>query len=159
MSPLVVADAGPIISFARANELGLLRTLLPSILIPDAVYDEVTRGVGRPGAAAVEDTSWIRSHTVKQLVVASVSPALDRGERNAVALALELGATVLVDDRQGRTEAARLGVPTITTLILLATAKDRGHIAAVGPILDRLRQSGFYLSHPRYEEFLTTLGE
>lgn len=79
MTQPVVSDAGPIISFARADELGLLRALLPSILIPEGVYDEVAHGgAGRPGAEAVTDTTWIRSQAVNPHHLATVSSTLDR---------------------------------------------------------------------------------
>ena len=34
----IVADSGSILSFARANRLGLLRQVISDLMIPDAVY-------------------------------------------------------------------------------------------------------------------------
>jgi hypothetical protein len=51
----MVADAGPILAFARANRLDLLRTVVEELVIPDAVYDDiVVRGAGKPGSRAVK---------------------------------------------------------------------------------------------------------
>jgi predicted nucleic acid-binding protein len=38
---IIVSDSGPIISFARADYLKLLRQLFQDIIIPEAVYEEI----------------------------------------------------------------------------------------------------------------------
>jgi predicted nucleic acid-binding protein len=54
---------------------------------------------------------------------------LDRGEREAISLALEIGAAVLlIDDRKGRIEAARCGLRVAGTLGILEEAARRGLI-------------------------------
>ena len=68
----LVADAGPILSFARAQRLELLRSVVGTLLIPEAVYDDiVVRGTGKPGAQEVQTSIWIRreriSHTVARV--------------------------------------------------------------------------------------------
>ena len=51
----VVADAGPLLSFARAERLALLKSVTGSVIIPTAVYEEiVVKGAGRRGAYEVE---------------------------------------------------------------------------------------------------------
>jgi len=48
---IFVADAGPLISFARADRLELLHQVVGELWIPEAVYQElVTQGAGRPRA-------------------------------------------------------------------------------------------------------------
>jgi uncharacterized protein len=50
----VVADAGPILSFARANRLELLRQVVGDLAIPDAVYEDiVVQGSGKPESQEV----------------------------------------------------------------------------------------------------------
>ena len=52
---MIVADAGPIIGFARIGRLDLLHQVVGELIIPDAVYEElVGRGRQRPGATDVE---------------------------------------------------------------------------------------------------------
>ena len=49
---MIVSDAGTIIIFARIGRLSLLSDVAGSLLIPDAVYDEiVVKKIGMPGAA------------------------------------------------------------------------------------------------------------
>ena len=39
---IVVSDATPIISFLKINRLDILETLFGEVLLPDAVYEELT---------------------------------------------------------------------------------------------------------------------
>jgi len=46
---IAIADSGPLIAFSRINRLELLHELFLKIIIPVAVWNEVTiRGKGRP---------------------------------------------------------------------------------------------------------------
>jgi uncharacterized protein len=62
---MIVSDAGPIIAFARIGRLSLLREVTDSLLIPDAVYDEIVlKKGGMPGAAEVAQAAWIQKASV-----------------------------------------------------------------------------------------------
>ena len=51
----VVSDAGPILSFARAGRLEILRQVVGELIIPEAVVEElVVGGKGKPGAEEIE---------------------------------------------------------------------------------------------------------
>jgi antitoxin HigA-1 len=51
---MIISDAGPIIIFARIGRLSLLRDITGSLLVPDAVYEEiVVKKGGISGAADV----------------------------------------------------------------------------------------------------------
>jgi predicted nucleic acid-binding protein len=57
---IIVADSSPFISLAIIEQLELLPQLYQRILIPPAVWDEVTiQGVGLPGARAVSQVDWL----------------------------------------------------------------------------------------------------
>ncbi|MEB2837172.1 MAG: DUF3368 domain-containing protein [Desulfurococcales archaeon] len=85
---------------------------------------------------------------------------MDSGEAEAIVLALELNADLLlVDDRDARNLAKKLGLQVMGTLGVLALAKYRGLIRGVKPIIDRLVKSGFWISREVLEEFLRELGE
>jgi len=54
----LATDAGPIISFTRAQRLELLRDVVGTLLIPEVVYDDiVVRGAGKPGAQEVQTST------------------------------------------------------------------------------------------------------
>ena len=157
----IVSDAGPILSFARAGRLDLLRQVVGELIIPDAVVQEiVVRGKGKPGAEEVQQGAWIKRGSVKdRSVLEQLSGKLNLGEREALALAKEIGAALLVDEREARTEALRLGIYHFGSLKIIKEAKDHGIIPEAKPVLDELIASGTYLSDILYKEFLQEVGE
>lgn len=157
----LVADSGPIVSFARANRLELLRQVVAELLIPEAVYDDiVVRGVGKPGSAEVQGSAWIRRLPVQDPSLVDRLPAkLHRGEREAIALAKERNSALLVDEREARREALGLGITVVGSLNVLKEAKDRGIIPQAKPLLDELVAAGMYLSDELYQQFLQEIGE
>jgi predicted nucleic acid-binding protein len=86
---------------------------------------------------------------------------LDPGEAEAIALAIELKADLLLlDERKGRNIAARLGVRSIGILGILIDAKQNGYVPAVKPIMDRLIQdAGFWIRREVYERVLSSANE
>jgi predicted nucleic acid-binding protein len=68
------------------------------------------------------------------------------GERDAILLAEESGADVLVvDDQRGRKEAERRKLHTVGTLGVLQFASRKG-LLDLREALDRLRSTSFYIS-------------
>ena len=157
----IVSDAGPILSFARAGRLDLLRHVVGELVVPDAVVDDiVVRGKGRPGAEEVRQEAWIKREQVRdRSLVEQLSGKLDLGEREALALAKETGAALLIDEREARKEAVRLGIDHFGSLRIIKEAKDRGIIPEAKSVLDELIASGTYLSDTLYQEFLREVGE
>ena len=158
---LIVADAGPFMSFARADRLGLLRDVVGTLIIPEAVYEEiVVRGAGKPGADDVRQASWITRETVTDRTFVDQLPSkLHLGEREALALAREHGGVVLVDEREARRAAQQHGIGHFGSLRVLKEAKDREILHKVKPILDELIANGTYISDTLYRSFLRDMGE
>jgi hypothetical protein len=100
---IVVSDTSPITSLAKIKRLELLRTLYSSITIPSAVDSELRRG-----QIVVPD--WIRVQAAgDRALVTQLETDLDPGEAEALAVALELRADlVLIDEKRGRDVARRL---------------------------------------------------
>lgn len=125
---MIVSDAGPIIIFARIGRLSLLHEVTGSLLIPDAVYDEiVVKKGGMLGAAEVAQAAWIQKTSVaNRSIIDGLPNVLHEGEREAIALAKERGAQLLVDEIRARRVASDQGVEVIGTLTLriLADAKQ-----------------------------------
>jgi uncharacterized protein len=157
----IVSDAGPILSFARASRLDLLRQVVGMLVIPIAVYEDiVVRDVGKPGSGDVEAASWITRESVNDRAFVDQLPArLHLGEREAIALAKERGDVLLMDEREARREAQRQGIALLGSLRVLKEAKNRGLIVQVKPILDELIAAGIYLSDALQEILLRDVGE
>jgi predicted nucleic acid-binding protein len=85
---IVVSDASPLISLAVVGFLDVLRSLYGRVIIPEAVYQEITAGVsGLPGALAIQELEWIVSQPVQNgAVVRALQGELDHGEAEAIAL-------------------------------------------------------------------------
>jgi len=85
---------------------------------------------------------------------------VDSSEAEAIVLALERNVDLLlVDDRDARNLAKKLGLQVMGMLGVMALAKYRGLIPKAKPIIDKLVESGFWISRKLLEEFLRELSE
>lgn len=160
---IVVCNTSPIIALACAGQLELLHTVYSQIVVPHAVFEEITvAGAGEPGAREVAEALWIKCQPVRNAsLVTALRLDLDAGEAEALALAVELSADlILLDERSGRRAAQRLGLAVVGTLGILIAAKDRGLLATVRPVLDALRvDAGFWIGDELYDTVLSTANE
>ena len=160
---IVVSNTSPIIALAGIRQLDLLRAVHGEILVPDAVFDEITvAGAGQPGAREVAAAEWIkRRPALDAPLVNALSLELDAGEAQAIALAVEVRADlILLDERRGRRAAQRLGLTIAGTLGVLIAAKDRGVLAHVRPMLDALRaDAGFWIGDDLYNAAVAAANE
>lgn len=84
---------------------------------------------------------------------------LGLGEREAIGLALELEAMLIVDDGLARAAAIATGLRITGTLGVLRRAKRHGLIGAVRPIVDQMQANGLRIAEPLVRAFLRELGE
>jgi len=159
----VVSNASPLIGLVRIGKLDLISKLFGALDIPSAVWDEVViQGGTHPGVLEVKSTDWIKTHTVvNHPLVMALEQDLDAGEAEAIALALDAGADLLLmDEKLGRQSAHHMGIHCIGSVGVLRIAKRRGLIKAINPDLDALRDiAGFRLSETLYLQVLRDEGE
>lgn len=160
---IVVCDASPLISLSAIGQFELLHQLYGKIYIPDAVRAEVLgAGPERPGSRELREADWVHARTVENdFLVRALEGELDQGEAQAVALAVEIKADLLlVDERRGRRVAQRFGIKVIGILGILVEAKKRGLIPVVRPALDDLlNQAGFRIAPALYNAVLRAADE
>lgn len=144
MNGIVIADSGPIFSLALINKLELLNYLFDDILIPQAVWDEISADETKPFYDQVCDYFKDRVQSISGFN--ELTFIMDYGESESVILYKELEADfLLIDDRKARRIAENLGVKCIGTIGLLSVAKDKGFIDSLRPIfIDLLRHKRFY---------------
>src|SRR6266700_2004393 len=114
MLRVVISDTSQLHYLVLIGQADVLSALYAEVLIPDAVANELNQP-----ATPEPVRRWISQPPSWLQIVPVVTPvpgllaSLDRGERDALVLALHLKADlVLMDDREGVEEARKLG-PTV----------------------------------------------
>lgn len=162
---IVISDTSAITNLAAIGQLQLLSQLYNQVTIPEAVYRELADiEPPVPGTQEVQTASWLK---VRQVINHKVikrlqdQVRLDPGESEAIALALELKADLLlIDERRGRAEADRLGVKITGLLGILVEAKRKHLVIAVKPLMDALiTTSEFRVSSALYKQILDIVEE
>jgi len=157
---LVVSNSSIIIALARICRLDLMEELFKRVIVLEAVWKEVAVK-GKPGREKVLRAGFIHvERTGNNRLASFLEEFVDRGGAEAMVLALELDADLLlIDDRDARNLAKKLGLQVMGTLGVLALAKYTGSIREVKPIVNGLIESGFWISRKVLDEFLRGLGE
>ena len=154
-----VSNTSPILNLAIIGRLSLLHEQFGEVWIPQAVVGELRCEEDLPGSPAVSDAlsaGWLRVKEVgDQMLVQTLRQDLDRGEAEAIVLALEVNAEwVLLDERDARRIAKTLGLSVTGVLGVLARAHREGSLPALSEAVDGLRQAaGFWVG----DELLTDL--
>ena len=90
-----------------------------------------------------------------------LAAVLDRGEAEAIALAVEMSADwILLDETDGPNAASRAGLRVTGVLGILLRAKQRGEIALLKPEMEALRtRARFFIATRLENEVLRMAGE
>lgn len=159
----IVCDTSGITNLAAIAQLQLLHSIYGEIIIPQAVYDELTEvGYPVPGMMEVQTADWIKVMPVCDRVQVGIfQQIVDAGEAEAITLALEISAErLLIDEATGRAIAQSLGLKVTGILGVLLIAKQQGLIPLVQPVIDSLiNQAGFRVSPALYQAILTAAQE
>jgi len=144
---IVVADASPLNYLVLIDQIGLLPVLYQKALIPEAVLAELQRprAPKSVGLWAATPPTWLEVCVVHGVPDEGLV-GLDPGERDAILLALERGAgLVLIDEAEGRREAEQHHLRVAGTLAVLEQAAQRALID-LPTAMERLRQTNFRLT-------------
>jgi uncharacterized protein len=130
---IVVSDTSAITALLQVGRVALLKELYGEILLPESVREELAQT--HPSLPP-----FLRCEPVLNTgEVRRLSAELDQGEAEAIVLAKERRADLLLmDDLQGRRVALREGVPYIGLLGVLVQAKQDGHIPSVRQLIKEL---------------------
>lgn len=153
----IVSDSSPLIALAK---IGMLDIIKYDIVIPKAVFDEITR----PNRQyAKELYKWGKDKTIEvtnKKAVEYLVLIVDRGEAETIALAEELNAdAVLIDDLKARKIAKLRGLNIIGTIGVLLDAKEKGIIGELKPLLDMLIKKKIRVSKELYDHALELANE
>jgi len=161
----VVSNTSPVLNLAIIEKLELLHQQCQQVIIPSAVLEELRIDEDLPGSAAIRaaiDSGWLQTRDADNSALIKVlQKDLDKGESEAIALALQINASLLLmDERDGRSMAKSLGIKVSGILGILCRAKQQGKNISLRNVMDNLRtRAGFKIHEKLYTQIIDTSGE
>jgi predicted nucleic acid-binding protein len=155
---IVVADTSPLNYFVRLGLVDILPKIYGRVLVPHAVLVEMQHPEAPLDVRlfASNPPSWIEERQAGQIDL-SLPIELGPGEREAISLAVELNADILlIDERAGRSAAKERHLAVAGTLVVLLQASLLELLPGSDfpELIKRLRQLGFRVSNSVQEELL-----
>jgi predicted nucleic acid-binding protein len=160
VSEASVVNASPLILLSRIARFDLIERLAPSVLIPNAVIEEIRAGQqkDRTAARALEWAARYRVHDIE--VPASIEHwDLGLGEAQVIAHCVNGSRWAVLDDRAARRCAAAHNVPVIGTLGIVLRAKIDRQIESARPLVNELIAVGMFLDEEFVNQALASVGE
>ncbi len=159
---IVIADASPLITFARIGRFELLRLRYERLIIPGEVFDEVVaHGAGMAGSAEVDAASWIEVRQVNQPSPEGLRACagLGKGETAAILLAHQLKADMLlVDEWRARRAAGSLGLSIAGCVAVLEESFARGLVSDLRSTYIQMLRKGIRVDLRIFRNSLERLG-
>lgn len=159
--PEAIADTSPLVYLFRIGVLDWLPKLFSEVWVPSAVASELDEGhrrgynVPRPG-----DCTWLQIVDPRAIPSEWLTLDLGPGELAAMALALENPTCiVLLDDARARQIAQAAGLNVWGTLKVLLEAKPQGLTERIEPLINRLVETGMWISDDIRERILALASE
>jgi len=127
---IVISDTTALIILAKSDKLELISNLFEKVFIPQAVKDEldfkddiVKYRVDKFDKISLKELTNIQLlNRIKKLNI-------DKGEVEAISLALELDLKLIIDERKGRVVAINQGLSVIGVLGILVENYRSNHIS------------------------------
>ena len=144
----IVSDTTPLNYLILIEASDILPRLYGKVIIPPAVQEELSApdAPGLVRAWIANMPSWLETFPCAKAADADLA-RLDPGEREAIVLAAELRASLLLmDERDGSAVARSRGLTVIGTLSVLDAAATRGWLD-LEDMFNRLSQTTFRSPH------------
>ncbi len=154
----VVCNSSPLIAFLSIDRIDIIRQLFNTVIIPEAVYEEVFLKINKSGTAPdfIKVEKANDRHLVKLLEL-----QIDHGESEVISLAVEKGfQKVILDDKQARQTAERMGLKVIGVVGILMLAKEKKIIVEIKPLILKIMEKiNFRLDRNLLNKILNTINE
>lgn len=161
---IVVSDTTPLISLLKIGRIDLLENLFGQVLIPQAVFDELTADERfQREADQIRRKRFMRVRAVQNPESADIlkrATGLDRGESEAIVLTDELHADLLLmDEAKGRAVSFQMGFKIMGTIGVLMAAYEENELTAeeVRVCVQGLQRAGRHISQKHYQMLLDRL--
>lgn len=143
---LVIADSSPFIALINIGHLDVLPALFGEVMIPPAVAADL-RMTNKPLAVrefAAAPPTWL---SIRRPSHVEPIPKLHPGESEAISLAQELRADlILIDERRAFHAAVARGLTAAGTVRVLIRAAQR-NLLDLGRAFDALKKTDFWIDH------------
>lgn len=158
---LVIADTGPINYLILIDHIAILPALFERVILPATVRDELRHRKAPPPVQRwiANPPSWVEVRQTAHVHDPSMA-TLDAGEEDAIALAVELHADlILMDDRDGVLIARSKGFRVAGTLGILSMAAEH-RLINLAEAFERIRRTSFHYQQEIMDRLLAEhLGE
>ncbi|WP_296620264.1 DUF3368 domain-containing protein [Marivirga sp.] len=156
----VVSNTTPIISLLKLDKLDLLQKLYNQISIPKAVLNEIEAGKNKVYYKDLSKIEWININPIQDTNALKYFLDLDDGEAEAIVLATEIEADlIIIDEKLGRFHAKHADLKITGTIGILIKAKKEGHLKEVKPLLDELTEKNVWISEKLKQDILKRVNE
>jgi predicted nucleic acid-binding protein len=150
--PKVVSNTTPIISLLKIGKLEILKDLYDEIYIPQEVFNEIEAGKQKKYYLNLLAFEWIKIEQIQDRKSIAYFLDLDKGEAEAIVLATESEADlILLDESLGRFHAKHAGLRVTGTIGILVKAKKQGLISELKPLILELKEIVDWLSESLIE--------
>lgn len=158
--PKVVSNTTPLISLLKLARLDILKELYSEIHIPRAVFREIEEGRKKKYYQDLTKNNWIRIVEIQDRQAVKCFLDLDAGEAEAIVLATEINADlILLDEKLGRFHAKHANLKVTGTIGVLIKAKKQGLIKELRPLLYQLTAKDVWIHEKLIQEILKQVGE
>lgn len=162
MQKIIVSDTSCIGYLLQINLLHLLQIIYGEIIIPDSVNEEILQLKNKGhNLSEFKNADWIKIYQANNLSnVNDYKYILDKGELEAISIAIELKADLLIiDEKLGRIVAKSIGFDITGLVGILITAKNKNLILSVKDALDKVILLGCRISKKLYNIALKSCNE
>ena len=126
---IVVSDTTPLISLLKIKRIGLLEKLFGEVVIPQAVFTELTVDIRfDEEAEVIKNEKFISVKEVSNMASVNIlkrATGLDQGESEAIVLSDEIQADILLmDEAKGRKISDQMGIHIMGTIGILMVAYE-----------------------------------
>ena len=163
---IVVSDTTPIVALLKAGRLELLHDLFGQVVIPDAVYAELSaKPKFQDEAEAIDTCGFIaRKSASDTTMIDSLRQiaGMHLGESEAIVLYGELHADLLlVDDAKARKTAANLKLNMTGTVGIVKAGYLNGMLTRedVVSCITNFKNNEIFISEAHYEKLLNEIDE
>lgn len=161
---IVVSDSTPLITLMKADLLSVLGGLFGEVLIPEAVFSEVTGNKAFGDEAdIIRNSDFIRVVKVnssERVLFLQRVTGLDRGESEAIIYADETKADLLLmDEKAGRKVAQNMKLPITGSVGVIVRAFRSGIIteSEAEEAFNKIRESNSHIAKGLIEDALAII--